>query len=337
MRFRPWNDAHVPRKILAMRFQALGDMIITLPYLQSLKRQFPGIKIHFFTREEISGVPEATELFDRVIRLRGGRRVRLQVMFALLKLPFLFSQGYDAVLDLQNNKVSRLVRKLLQVNAWSEFDKYASLPAGERVRLALDALAPWKSGLDTSFRLNIDVEGLLCANNWKMDHELVVLNPAGNFPSRNWALENYVQFARAWMERIHPKTQFVLLLLPSNKDKADFIASRLGGNCIDLTGLANQAEAFAVISKCRFVLSEDSGLMHMAWTQGIPTLALFSSSRKDWSQPLGRRSLCLDSSDMECGPCMSEICKYNDNRCLSRYTPDVVIRHAMALIQPEKR
>ena len=66
---KPLRGGTPPRRILAMRFQALGDTIITLPYLQSLRRRFPEAELHFLTREEVSAVPRAVQLFDRVIAL----------------------------------------------------------------------------------------------------------------------------------------------------------------------------------------------------------------------------------------------------------------------------
>jgi ADP-heptose:LPS heptosyltransferase len=107
--------------------------------------------------------------------------------------------------------------------------------------------------------------------------------------------------------------------MPSKRAKATEISTALGEHCIDLTGRADQLEAFAIVGRARFVLSEDSGLMHMAWTQGTPTLALFSDSRRDWSAPQGSWSDCLDSSDLPCGPCGLPVCKFGDNRCLTRY------------------
>ncbi len=73
--------------------------------------------------------------------------------------------------------------------------------------------------------------------------------------------------------------------------------------------------------------------MHMAWVCGIPTLALFGSTRSDWSAPQGEHSLCLNSSDLECGNCLLEVCKYGDVHCLSRYTPEFVFEKSIGLLQ----
>jgi ADP-heptose:LPS heptosyltransferase len=252
----------------------------------------------------------------------------------LIKLPWLWFQRYDAVLDLQNHRISKVVRRLTAAAAWSAFDQFSPMSAGERTRQTIEALWTWKITLATSFQFkdnHFHIEELLKQHGWKSNHELAVLNPAGYSPSRSWPTNHYIEFAKVWLE-YNELTQFVLLLLPTMQAKANAIVEALGTHCINLTGKANQVEAFAILQKCKFVLSEDSGLIHMAWVQGIPTLALFSSSSKDWSAPQGERSYCLDSSDLECGPCMLEVCKFGDNRCLVRYAPEFVLDKANLLL-----
>src|SRR6187402_3098606 len=113
IRAKRWSSESPPEKILVMRFQALGDTIITLPYLQSLKRQYPQTKIHFLTRQEVSLIPEGINLFDKVIAIGGGRNLKLQLSLLLLRLPWFWRQRYDAIIDLQNHKLSRLLMKLI--------------------------------------------------------------------------------------------------------------------------------------------------------------------------------------------------------------------------------
>jgi heptosyltransferase-2 len=334
VRARPWRKQTYPKKILAMRFQALGDTIATLPYLLNIKHQFPDIELHFLTRKEVSSIPCNVELFDKIITIGGKRNLKLQLALILLKLPWLWLQRYDAVIDLQNHAISKIVRRLLFAKAWSEFDKSSPVPGGERIRSTIEALWSWKVSLDPQFKIlsNVPARELLNSNGRIAGHDLIVLNPAGYCPSRNWPLESYVRFSKRWLAEVNPLTQFVLLLLPSQRAKSDYIKSALGVNCIDLTGKADQVQAFSIIKECRLMLSEDSGLMHMAWTQAVPTIALFSSSRKDWSMPLGDRSVCLDSSDLACGPCSLEVCLYNDNRCLTRYSSEFLVQQASALL-----
>jgi heptosyltransferase II len=327
---RRWPHATAPRRILAIRFQALGDTMITLPYLLGVRRRYPGTELHFLTREEVASVPAAMAHFDRVIAL-GGDRDRLRTWLSALRhTPSLVAHGYDVVLDLQNNRISNFVRRAIRPAAWSAFDRFSPRSAGERTRRTIAAALGVDVEADTALALRgggPDIEALLRRHGWKTGFDLVVLNPAGYSPSRAWPTASYIEFARLWIER-HPRSQIVLLLMPSKRAKATEIATALGEHCTDLTGHADQLEAFAIVGRARLVLSEDSGLMHMAWTQGTPTLALFSDSRRDWSAPQGSWSDCLDSSDLPCGPCGLPVCKFGDNRCLTRYSAAQVLERA---------
>jgi heptosyltransferase II len=329
---KPWEQSVPPRKILVMRFQALGDLVITLPYLQDLKRKYPDATLHLLTREEVAAIPQAIVLFDKIIIIRGARNAKLQFIHALLLLPRLLLERYDMVLDLQNHRISKIIRRLLAPPSWVEFDRTSARSAGERTRISIEKCWDWKIRLDASFQIKADnAITILQENGWN-GHPFVVLNPAGFCASRHWPIENYVAFAKLWLAQISPLSQFVLLLLPALHDKATYISKALGDRCINLTGKANQVEAFSVLQKSSFMLSEDSGLMHMAWVQGVPTLALFSSSNPVWSAPQGEHSRCLDATDMACGPCMLEVCKYGDNRCLTRYTPTFVLGEVKKII-----
>jgi heptosyltransferase-2 len=114
--------------------------------------------------------------------------------------------------------------------------------------------------------------------------------------------------------------------------KAGLFRSHLKERFIDLTGKTTPFEAFSLVGKAKLMLTEDSGLMHMAWVQGVPTIALFGSSPDYWSAPLGEWSQCLSSSDLPCGNCFSETCQFGDVHCLTRYTPEFVVEAACSLL-----
>ena len=101
---------------------------------------------------------------------------------------------------------------------------------------------------------------------------------------------------------------------------------------MNLVGKTTPSQALAIVQRASLVLTEDCGLMHMAWVSGVPTLALFGSSRHVWSAPLGHHTLCLHSGDLECGACMEPTCRYGDVHCLTRYSSEDVVEHAVILI-----
>jgi lipopolysaccharide heptosyltransferase II len=331
---RPWKENCLPKRILVIRLQAMGDVVATLPYLQQLRNTLPSkTRIDFLTRQEVEDIPRSIVLFDDIFVIKGGRDLRGQILYASSMLPKLFRQRYDMIIDLQNNNVSRVVRKALFPKAWSAFDRFSPIAGGERYRMTIEAAGLGKNWAVNKFSLThtkVGVE-ILRAHGWAGE-DVVVLNPAGAFPTRSWELNNYVAFAKLWL-RVFPHTRFLVLGTSFIAEKAMFLKKELGDFVIDLIGKTTPSEAFGVLQKAKLVLSEDSGLMHMAWVSGIPTFGLFGSTRTDWVRPLGDHTFFLDSSDLACGHCMQETCKYQDVHCLTRYTPELIFNHALALLE----
>lgn len=332
---RLWKGARPPRRILAIRLQAMGDTMITLPYLQALRNSLPAdVPLDFLTREEVAPIPESLALFNNVYAIKGGRNFRKQFIYALMLLPRLLFNRYDVVIDLQNNPISTLVRKIIRPAAWSEFDRFSPRAAGERTRLTIEAIGLGSNFIDPRFKFKNAplVDGILKDHGWDGKSKLVIINPAGAFVTRNWSIANYAAFARLWLGSF-PDTQFVVTGVSFIADKATQLKNELGDKLINLVGATSPVQAFAIVQQAQLVLSEDSGLMHMAWVCDVPTVALFGSTRSDWARPLNKQSVLLSSDDLTCGNCMLEACIHGDVNCLTRYTPQLVFEKAAALLQ----
>jgi heptosyltransferase-2 len=328
----PWHGPANPKRILAIRLQAMGDVVITLPYLRALQRSLSGTAIDFITRHQDGDIPRALVLFRFVEELGGGQSERRQLLLAPLLAPRLLARRYDVVLDLQNNRVSRTLRRLASPRAWAAFDRMSPRAAGERTRRTIEAAGFPLPEVETGLPLRDSSLGLdvLRHANWDPARGLVVMSPAGAFASRNWPIERYARFAELWRQR-HP-AQFAILGLDSLREKADALKATLGDDLLNLVGETTPSQALAIVQRASLVLTEDCGLMHMAWVTGVPTLALFGSSRHEWSAPLGDRALCLHSGDLACGACMEPACRYGDVHCLTRYVPEYIVDQADALI-----
>jgi heptosyltransferase-2 len=316
----------------------MGDLVITLPYLQQLRKSLPASsELDLLTREEVDEIPRNIELFDHVYSIGGGRDLKKQLLYSFLLLPKLIIRRYDLVIDLQNNIISQLFRKAIWPRAWSEFDRFSPVAAGDRTRLTIEAIGLGDCFANSDFRFKNEKVGLdlLNENGWDSNKELLILNPAGAFTSRNWPIDHYVQFAKLWMDR-YPNSQFLVLGTGLIISKSIHLKNELGNNLINLTGKTSVLQAFSILQRAKLVLSEDSGLMHMAWVSGIPTLVLFGSTRSDWARPLGDHSLFLDSSDSGCGNCMDQNCRFGDTHCLSRYSAEMIFQKALVLMKKTK-
>lgn len=336
IRVEPWVGSEAPSRILAIRLQAMGDTVLTLPYLQALRRRQPsGTTLDFLTREEVADVPKCITLFDEVFEIGGGRNARLQLLSTLMLLPKLRQRKYDVVLDLQRNRVSRLVRSVLRPAAWSEFDRFSPELAGERTRKTIEAVGLGPLDVYPDLELSDPDAGVATLRDagWDGESDLVVLNPAGAFEDRSWPLESYAEFASMWLDRAQRASQFVVVGLPSLAAKAETLRARLGDSILNLVGRTAAGVAFAVVSRARLVISEDSGLMHMAWVAGVPTLGLFGASRAVWASPHGNYSECLDVCERPDGACMSGSCRRGSPPCLKDLTAESVLERALPLVR----
>src|SRR5262249_2861493 len=159
-------------------------------------------------------------------------------------------------------------------------------------------------------------------------------NPAGGWPTKNWPLTAYGEFARLWQRDAWSDVGYVILGTPNLAPRAKALEETLGPSgltVINLVGRTTQVEAFAMVRRASLFVSGDWGLMHMGGIPGGPPIALFGASRAAWSAPQGSHPHTLDSSDFPCGPCMNAVCAMGNIHCLTRQTPARVFEIARAL------
>ncbi|HYD77038.1 lipopolysaccharide heptosyltransferase II [Ramlibacter sp.] len=140
--------------------------------------------------------------------------------------------------------------------------------------------------------------------------------------SKRWPAEHYAALAASLEQPV--------LLLGSGKDApvCEAIVAGAPGRCRSLAGRTSLAEAFALIAAARAVVSNDSGLMHVAAAFGVPQVALFGSSSPRHTPPLNERAQVLwlkDDPDyqpaLDCAPCFARECPLGHHRCLRDITP----------------
>ncbi|MCU0439235.1 MAG: glycosyltransferase family 9 protein [Raineya sp.] len=328
-----WSKTILPKRILVIRLQAMGDVIITLPYIQSLRNQLPrDTIIDFLTRDETADIPQDIDLFNKVYVIKGKRNFKKHVLYTLLLIPKLFLRKYDVIIDLQNNKISHLATAFLFPKAWTLFDKFSPVFAGTRNKNTIDALGFVESSIDHDIHFKQKSFPETVIENFSITKPFIIINPAGFFETRNWQTDNYVTLCRIIQEKL-PQITFVVLGVGLIEEKALILQKELGKeNCINLVGKTTPSEAFAIVKKARMVVSEDSGLLHFAFAVGTPTLAILGSTPSYWMNSGLPNAYFLDSSDLECGNCFQPTCKRGDIHCLTRYTPAFVAEKVFDLL-----
>ena len=153
-----------------------------------------------------------------------------------------------------------------------------------------------------------------------------VFAPGAEFgSSKRWPAFHFAELARL-LER-------PVVLLGSGKEAAlcEEISLAANGRCLDLAGKTSLAEAFALIAGAGAVISNDSGLMHVAAALGGQQVALFGSSSPLHTPPLNDRARVLWLKDdpayrppLDCSPCFERECPLGHHRCLRDLTPQQV-------------
>lgn len=318
-----------------MRLQATGDVLITLPYLQDLRSNLPeGVELDFLTRKETASVPKQLTIFNNVFCLGGKRNTKLQFLSFLFLWPKLFFRRYDVLIDLQNHKLSKWIRVLLSIRSYTLFDKVSPIYAGDRNRNTINALGLYPTEFNhlSSFK-NYDKERLFKKFNLDLNDKLVVINPAGAFTTRNWSLENYLQFCHLWRKEVDPDTKFLVLGVETIRNKVEYLKQHLKDSLIDLIGETEYCEALYLMKEAKLTLSEDSSLLHGSYIVGTPTIGILGSTRADWTNPKLANSYFFTSEDLPCGDCMLVQCKFDEVKCLVRVSPEMVIEKAQLLIR----
>ena len=140
-------------------------------------------------------------------------------------------------------------------------------------------------------------------------------------PAKRWPARHFAQLARDLEARGH-----AVWLFGSGKD-AEVTAeiNRLaGGLCADLAGRTSLDEAIDLLSLATRVVSNDSGLMHVAAALDRPMAAIFGSSSPAHTPPLSAKARVI-SLRLECSPCFARTCPLGHTHCLEKLEPADVL------------
>ncbi len=361
-RVRPWFGV---KRVLAIRLDAAGDVLMTTPALRALRAIRPE-RLTLLTSTSGAEVAELLPELDDVIVYdapwmktgAGSGRPEDDRRF----IDGLRAQGFDAAVIFTVHSQSPLPaatmaylagipRRLAHCHEnpydlltdWVP-DPETDQPLRHEVRRQLDLLA--HVGLDAdddhlslhvpdvasrAMRARLEGLGIRSGDPW------VLVHPGATAPSRRYPADRFGEVLR----RLHVRTGWPLILTGSRRERPliEEVRRAADGLGVSLAGQLTTAEVAALVAIAPLVLTNNSLPAHLAAAVGTPVVDLYALTNiqhTPWAVP--NRVL---SVDVPCKGCRRSICPLGHNRCLHAVDPrdvvDAVLELARETGMPEGR
>ncbi len=332
-----------PVKILIIQLRRIGDVIVTTPAIDVLRRQFPSARIDFLVE------PAAAPVLD------GYPGLDERLVFEKSKFWFwcreLRRRRYDWVLDFMNNpRTAQLtwasgapVRVGFVVPFWSlVYTHRVPRPTGDlyavqnkfallrrmgmvvsedplphlAVRLAeFEALRPWwtGAGLDNAV-------------------ERVAMMPKHRHEIRQWPAAKFQETIRRLLNQ--PQRHIILVGGPDERAYLEDVARGFPERVAVLPA-GSLHRAAAVLSRCHVAVTNDSGLMHLAVAVGTPTVTIYGPTSPGSWNPQRPPHRYIQAQGVACLVCNRDQCPYG-HECMEWVFPGQVVAEAESILAAVK-
>lgn len=328
-------------KILIVGPAWVGDMVIAHALVRSLVSAESAAEIHVVAppataplAKRMPGVTKTVSLPVRHGELGWG--VRRGVARALRR------ETFDRAIVLPNSFKSALVPFFARIprrTGWRGEWRYGvlndvrTLDAARLPRL-IDRFVALG---DASSANSSDVEPVLAADSTraaelvvqfglKLDRAVLALCPGAEYgPAKRWPAAHYAAVAEE-----HIGHGGAVWLFGARGDAAACAAIRASvaplaqAHVSDLSGRTQLLDAVDLLSLARQVVTNDSGLMHVACALGVPVVAIYGSSSPAFTPPLSARARVVRDV-LPCSPCFERTCPLGHTDCLNRLMPERVV------------
>ncbi len=162
---------------------------------------------------------------------------------------------------------------------------------------------------------------------------LVGLTPGASFgPAKRWLLDRYADLADRLTGALHAD----VLIFGSRDERplAEAIANKMKHTPTVVAGQTTLRQFMALLARCRLIVTNDSGPMHLAAALGLPLVAIFGSTDEQATGPLGARARVVKHR-VPCSPCGLRECPI-DFRCMTAVSVAEVYRAALELVKENR-
>jgi len=328
-------------KILIIRLSSIGDILLTTPFIRQVRKNFPNAQIDYIIKTEfmelIQDNPHIDNLIDYDINkgIDGLKNVKENVK----------REKYNIIFDLHNNFRSNYIKrgcraeinKTIVKNKITQFlfvnfklNRYKTIiPIPEKyLNVGKPAgVVDDDQGLEMYWNEKTEKKSYEILPQYKhiSGTDYFSVAPGAGLFTKAWPIEYFDRLTENILFKY--KKPIVVLGSDSEKNLGSILSKR--ENVIDLTGKLTLKQTSFVISKSMVLISNDSGLMHVATAVNIPVLAIFGSTTKELGFfPYRSKSIVVENKNLDCRPC-SHIgrnkCPKKHFKCMIELSPDMVM------------
>lgn len=326
-------------KVLIVKLSSIGDVVHTLPALESLSRGFrnKGIKarIDWLVEEAASSALEGHPLINELIVVKRGWGKNFLANWKAAGA--LKAREYDLVLDFQGLLKSGIWvylskgKKRVGFSNARELSHLAyneKLPAYDIEQHAIDrylSLAASVGGDRGEAVFRLDAEKAVESVKKKLkakgvDGPFFVMVTRGRWATKLWKDDRFIELAKRVIEK--KNLRVVLAGSPSDKDGLGAMAAAIGKGAVNMAGETDLKELFALFRLGKFAVTVDSGPMHIAAASGTRTVALFGPTAPWRTGPYGPGHIIVRKG-LACSPCFKRKCA--SPRCMEEITVNDVM------------
>lgn len=324
------NNLNV-KKILIIKPRGIGDLILSTIVLKNLNVNFPDSEIHYLTEKFAAPVLINNPYISRIFLF--GKT--LQENFKLiLKLR---QENYDLIFDFYSNPRTAQFTFLIKGKYKIGYNKRGRNFAYD-VKVKLNdpdlhsALAhlEFLKALNITYSFNelvyiISDEEKIFAEKYfrenKLNESVIGIIPGGGWSSKRCEPEKFVEICK----EVHEKWKFNFLILYGDEDLSD--AKIIYDSIPEISLLGPKTsirEMVALISKCKAVIANDSGPMHLASAIEIPTIGIFGPTNPSAHRPFGPKGYWVRNENLDCIQCNLKECPRN-HECMKELDVKLVV------------
>jgi heptosyltransferase-2 len=332
--------SNVLPRILIVAPNWIGDTLLAQPLLTRLQRKLPGIAIDViapsWTAPVLRRMPEVDEVIETPfrhgdlnlsLRWRLGRSLRERRYLQAIVLPNSFKSAlipFFADIPLRAgftgelrfgllNIIHKLDRRALPLMA----ERYAQLAEKPGEAVARPLAKPRLSSDPANLLIAISRHGL------DRSRPVIVFCTGAEYgPAKRWPATHFAELAR----RLGARGARVWMIGSENdRVLGEQIAMDSEGAALNLCGKTDLASAIDLMSLAEVVVSNDTGLMHVAAALERPLIALYGSSSPEHTPPLSDSARILRLEGLACSPCYKRECPLGHFRCMNELTPELVM------------